>query len=80
MAISGSGGWIPCVRVSIYKRRLRLAQIAHNVYPSQVWMPEQAAARFVDCPDAYIYVPIRDGGGVEYLHDLLVEMDLIEKG
>lgn len=78
MAIAGSGGWIPSVRVSLWQRKLKQAQIAHNVPPEACWFPEHAAAKFIDDPQAYIYVPIRDGGGLDYLHDLLVELDLID--
>lgn len=78
MAISGSGGWIPSVRVSLWQRRMKLSPPFHNVPPEAVWMPEQAAARFIDDPNAFIYVPVREGGGLDYLHDLLVELDLID--
>lgn len=78
MAIAGSGGWIPSVRVCIRHRTLKQAQIAHNVPQEACWMPEQAAAKFIDDPHAYIYVSIRDGGGLDYLYDLLVELDLID--
>jgi hypothetical protein len=66
------------VRVCIHDRTLQLATIAHNVPPSVCWQPEQAAAHFVDDPDAFIYVSTFRWGGVHYLHALLVEMDLID--
>lgn len=50
----------------------------HNVHPLVVWQPEYAAAHFVDDPKAYIYVPLADNGGVQYLSELLVEMDIID--
>lgn len=78
MAISGSGGWIPAVRVSLYNRQLRLHPPFHNVDPMVVWLPEQAAAKFVDDPHAFIYVPTSEGGGTMYLAELLEEMDLID--
>ena len=78
MAIAGSGGWIPSVRVSLNHRQLQLSPPFHNVHPSQVWLPEQAAARFIDCPKAFIYVPVSEHGGLDYLHELLVELDLID--
>jgi len=78
MAIAGSGGWIPSVRVSLRQRQLQLSPPFHNVHPSQVWLPEQAAARFLDCPQAFIYVPVSEHGGLDYLHELLVELDLID--
>lgn len=78
MAIAGSGGYIPAVRVSIYRRALILHPPIHNVPREVLWMPEQAAARFVDCPNAYLYVPTADEGGTIYLHDLLEEMDMID--
>lgn len=78
MAISGSGGWIPSARVSIRNRQLILHPPFHNVPASVVWMPEQAAAHFIDDPLAYIYVPVSDGGGTVYLCELLVEMGVID--
>jgi len=78
MAIAGSGGWIPSVRVSLRQRHLQLSPPFHNVHPSQVWLPEQAAARFIDCPQAFIYVPVSEHGGLDYLHDLLVELGLVD--
>ena len=76
MAIAGSGGWIPSVRVSICRRTLKLHPPIHNVPSTVVWMPELAAAHFVDDPDAFIYVPTSEGGGVIYLSELLREMGL----
>lgn len=76
MAISGAGGWIPSVRVSLYNRTLILSPPIHNVPPSQIFMPEQAAAYFVDNPKAFIYVPVGEGGGTIYLAELLEEMEL----
>lgn len=77
-AISGSGGWIPSARVSLRGRQLELHPPFHNVPPAACWLPEHAAARLIDCPDAFIYVPLRDGGGLDYLHDLLEELDMID--
>lgn len=67
------------MRVSLRQRQLQLSPPFHNVHPSQVWLPEQAAARFIDCPKAYIYVPVSEHGGLDYLHDLLVELDLVDE-
>lgn len=78
MAISGSGGWVPAVRVSVSRRQLRLSRPIHNVPPEVVWHPEDAAAHFVDDPKAYIYVPVRDHGGTAYLIELLEEMGIID--
>lgn len=78
MAIAGSGGWIPSVRVSLQRRKLKLSPPFHNVPPEACWMPEHAAAKFIDDPAAFIYVPVRDGGGLDYLDELLVELDLID--
>lgn len=78
MAIAGNSSYIPAVRVCIYDRQLKLCPPFHNVPREVLWMPEQAAARFVDCPDAYIYVPTSDGGGTIYLSELLEEMDMID--
>lgn len=79
MAIAGNSSYVPAVRVCLYERRLVQSSIAHNVPRQVLWQPEQAAARFVDEPRAYIYVPTMEGGGVHYLADLLVEMDLIDE-
>lgn len=78
MAISGGGDFIPAVRVCIRHRQLRQTYPQHNVHRSKVWMPEQAAARFLDCPDDWIYVAIVDEGGVSYLWELLVEVGLLD--
>lgn len=78
MAIAGNSSYVPAVRVSLYNRKLRLAQIAHNVPREVLWQPLFAAAYFVDNPAAYIYVPTAENGGIHYLHDLLVEMGLID--
>jgi hypothetical protein len=78
MAIAGSGGWIPSVRVVVRTRKLILCGYMHNVPPEVVFMPLQAAAHFVDKPDAYIYVAVKDEGGTVFLNDLLREMDLID--
>ena len=78
MAIAGNSSYIPAVRVSIYRRALILHPPIHNVPREVLWMPEQAAARFVDCPDAYLYVPTSDEGGTIYLSDLLEELDMID--
>lgn len=78
MAISGSGGWIPSVRLRVRGRKVLLDQISHNVPPEVCWHPEHAAAYFIDNPDAYIYVATFRWGGVHYLNDLLRELDLID--
>lgn len=78
MAIAGSGGWIPSVRVSLYNRKLVQGSIAHNVPPETCWQPEHAAAYFIDNPHAYIYVSTIRWGGVLYLAELLRELDLID--
>ena len=78
MAIAGSGGWISSVRVVVRDRKLILSGYIHNVHPAAVWMPEQAAAHFLDNPAAYIYVPVSQGGGTVYLADLLAELDVID--
>lgn len=78
MAVSGSGGWIPAVRVYIYRRKLVFSGYMHNVPREVIWLPEQAAARFIDCPDAYIYVPTSQDGGTIYLAELLKEVGLID--
>ena len=78
MAIAGNSSYIPAVRVSIYNRALILHPPIHNVDRRVLWMPEQAAARFIDCPGSYIYVPTSDEGGTIYLSDLLEEMDMID--
>ena len=76
MAISGAGGWIPSVRVSLHNRTMILSPPIHNVPPNQVFMPEQAAAYFFDNPKAFIYVPVGENGGTIYLAELLEEMGL----
>lgn len=78
MAIAGSGGWIPSTRVCVRGRELVRDKPDCNVHPSVVWRPEDAAAYFLDKPNAYIYVPISDFGGVFYLEDLLVELDVVD--
>ena len=78
MAIEGEGGRIPSVRVYIYRRQLELSPPIHNVPTRMVWMPEQAAARFIDDPTAYIYVPTGEQGGTVYLSALLKEMGIID--
>lgn len=55
-----------------------MSQISHNVPPEVCWMPEDAAAHFLDDPNAYIYVALVDNGGMGHLHDLLVELDVID--
>lgn len=78
MAIAGSGGWTPSVRVCIYNRRLVLSGCIHNVPAKVVWLPEKAAAKFAEDPKAYIYVPTSDDGGTVHLAKLLQEMGLID--
>lgn len=78
MAIAGNSAYVPAVRVSIYQRKLRQSQIAHNVPRSVLWQPEDAAAHFADEPSAFIYVPTMENGGTHYLAALLVEMGLID--
>ena len=70
---------MPAVRVSIYRRKLRQSSIAHNVPRMVLWQPDDAAAKFIDDPDAYIYVPTMENGGTHYLAALLVELDLIDE-
>lgn len=79
MAIAGNSSYIPAVRVSLYQRKLKLSYPIHNVPREVLWMPEQAAARFIDCPNDFIYVAISEGGGIYFLHDLLVEDGLIDE-
>ena len=79
MAIAGNSSYVPAVRVCIYQRRLRQSQIAHNVPRSVLWQPDDAAARFIDDPKAFIYVPTMENGGTHYLAALLVELDMIDE-
>lgn len=78
MAIGGNSSYIPAVRVSIWNRKLKLSGPIHNVPREVLWMPEQAAARFLDCPQAFIYVPVAEQGGTVYLDELLRELGEID--
>ncbi len=78
MAIAGNSAYVPAVRVCIRNRGLKLCPPIHNVPKQVLWMPEQAAAHFIDNPKAYIYVPTSDHGGTVYLAELLQELDMID--
>lgn len=78
MAIGGNSSYIPAVRVSIVRRKLKLSGPIHNVPKEVIWMPEQAAARFLDCPQAFIYVPVSEQGGTVYLDELLRELGEVD--
>lgn len=78
MAIAGSGGWKPSVRVSIIKRKMVLASIAHNVPPSVARTAAEAALEFKENPKAFPYVNLREGGGTGELYVILVKIGLID--
>lgn len=77
MAISGSGGWTPSVRVVVRKGRLVLNPPIHNV-PKSVTHPPDIAVEILSVnPMAYIYVPVGDEGGTWRLNELLKERGIV---
>lgn len=78
MAISGSGGWTPSVRVFIYNRKLTLSGFIHNVPKSVTYPPEVAAQKFVENPDAIFYATVAEDGGTVRLAYLLEELGLVD--
>lgn len=79
MAISGSGGWTPSVRCTIYNRKLKLGGPIHNVPKSVTHHPEVAAAILELNHKAFIYVPVAEDGGTVYLNELLIEKGLVDR-
>lgn len=79
MAISGSGGWTPSVRCTIYRRKLKLTGPIHNVPKSVTHHPEAAAELLVQDHRAFIYVPVAEDGGTVRLNEILVEKGLVDE-
>jgi hypothetical protein len=77
MAISGSGGWTPSVRVSVRNGKMKLGGPIHNVPKSATHLPLTALEKFIDNPKSYIYVAVADEGGTVELDRLLREHGIV---